>query len=176
MILNPLVPFSVFFVSTDQDKFLTWVNLLDSLSSLFLDHTGGFWWSFQLPPCFWSLVRRRYNQLGTRMWPCRLPGSVHTRDIHQGVDLYIPAFLKRNPGREKCSMLIRKTKQGPTLFHRRWWNLTSYCLQCVALYKRTISSCKCNAVIHRCQLKSVMQTGWFPLFPNGLESPEYWPG
>ena len=83
-----------------RKKSLFW--LIDSFSSLSLS-TGRFWRSSILPPCCWTVVCRRYNQLGTRVWPRRLPRSVHTCDLYQGVDVYIPAFLKRKPRERKLS-------------------------------------------------------------------------
>lgn len=72
-------------------------NFNDKLPLIFLTvipPPGRLWGSTGLPAALWPVVYCWRDQLGTRVRTNRLPGRLHARDVHQDLDVYIPAFLK----------------------------------------------------------------------------------
>lgn len=59
------------------------------------DIAGRLWRAADVSSALQSVVYRWSNQLGTRMRPSRFPGSLHSCDVYQELDIHIPSLLMK---------------------------------------------------------------------------------
>lgn len=59
-----------------------------------LHHSGRLWGAAGLSSALWPVVYCWGDQLGTWMWAKRFSRGLHSCDVHQELDIHIPAFLK----------------------------------------------------------------------------------
>lgn len=59
------------------------------------DIAGRLWRAADVSSALQSVVYRWNNQLGTRMRPSRFPGSLHSCDVYQELDIHIPSLLMK---------------------------------------------------------------------------------
>ncbi len=59
-----------------------------------LCHPGRLWRAADVSPTLWPVVYCWSDQLGTWMRANWFSGGLHSCDVHQEMDIYIPAFLK----------------------------------------------------------------------------------
>lgn len=62
---------------------------------MFFDIAGRLWRAADVSSALQSVVYRWSNQLGTRMRPSRFPGSLHSCDVYQELDIHIPSLLMK---------------------------------------------------------------------------------
>lgn len=59
------------------------------------DIAGRLWRAAGVSSALRSVVYRWSNQLGTRMRQSRFPGSLHSCDVYQELDIHIPSLLMK---------------------------------------------------------------------------------